>query len=164
MVNTNTPSGLVEASAVQSAQRLPLRLDVAQATAEALAMPPSAWQTHFNTGYHNGGWQAVALRESNAAALDIAPGDHALETYHDNATLAECPAIAQLVARIPCPLKSVRLMRLVSGGIIREHVDPGVSLESGEVRPLLTEGLLANRPRQTSGNVVLMKPATRQGR
>lgn len=109
-------------------------MDVALARAEALAMPPSAWQTHFNTGYHNGGWQAIALRESKAAALDIAPGDHALETYHDNATLAACPAIDQLVAQIPCPLKSVRLMRLVSGGIIREHVDAGVSLESGEVR------------------------------
>lgn len=97
-------------------------------------MPPSAWQTHFNAGYHNGGWQAIALRESRAAALDIAPGDHALETYHDNATLAACPGIAHLVAQIPCPLKSVRLMRLASGGIIREHVDEGVSLESGEVR------------------------------
>lgn len=134
MVTTNTPSGLVGASGVQSAHRLPLRLDVAQAMAEALAMPPTSWQTHFNTGYHNGGWQAIALRESHAAALDIAPGDHALETYHDNATLAACPAIAQLVAQIPCPLKSVRLMRLVSGGIIREHVDAGVSLESGEAR------------------------------
>lgn len=104
------------------------------ARAEALAIPPSAWQTHFNTGYHNGGWQAIALRESHAAVLDIAPGDYALETYHDNEMLAACPAIAQLVAQIPCPLKSVRLMRLSSGGIIREHVDDGVGLASGEVR------------------------------
>jgi hypothetical protein len=29
---------------------------------------------------------------------------------------------------------------------------------------LLAEGLLSNRPRQASGNVVLMTPATRQGR
>jgi len=29
---------------------------------------------------------------------------------------------------------------------------------------LLAEGLLANRPRQASGNVVVMNPATRQGR
>ncbi len=97
-------------------------------------MPTSAWKTHFNTGYHNGGWQAIALRESNMASLGIAPGEHALETYYDNAILAACPGIAQLVAHIQCPLKAVRLMRLVSGGIIREHVDAGVSLESGEVR------------------------------
>ena len=29
---------------------------------------------------------------------------------------------------------------------------------------LLAEGLLSNRPRQASGNVVVMNPATRQGR
>jgi mannose-6-phosphate isomerase-like protein (cupin superfamily) len=134
MLNTNSSHGSVGAPTVHDANRLALRLDVAMARAEALTIPPSAWQTHFNTGYHNGGWQAIAMRESSAAALNIAPGDHALDTYHDNETLAACPAIAQLIAQIPCPLKSVRLMRLASGGIILEHVDAGVSLASGEVR------------------------------
>lgn len=134
MQHTIAPSKLVAASGVHSANRLAAHMDVALATAEALAMPDTAWRNHFNTGYHSGGWQAIALRESSAAALDIAPGDHPLDTYHDNATMAACPGIAQLVAQIPCALKSVRLMRLSGGGIIREHVDVGVSLESGEVR------------------------------
>jgi hypothetical protein len=134
MLKTNSQSGPGKESVVESAKRLGLKLDVALATAEALALPNCAWQTHFNSGYHNGGWQAIALRESTDSPLDIAPGDHAIDSFHNNATWSACPALAQLVEQFQCPIKSVRLLRLASGGIIREHVDVGVSLEHGEVR------------------------------
>jgi hypothetical protein len=124
----------MNANLVNGACRLALRFDVELAAAEALAVPQAVWQTHFNSNYHNGGWQAVALRESELAVVDIAPGDHSLDSFRDSAMLANCPAIAQLAAQIPCPQRSIRIMRLASGGIIREHVDAGVSLASGEAR------------------------------
>lgn len=118
----------------KTSSRLIQHADMEAAKAEALALAPAAWQTHFNNAYHNGGWQAIALRESRLAAINIAPGEHALESFHDNALLASCPAIAQLIAHIPCSKKSIRLLRLNVGGIIHEHVDAGVTLASGEAR------------------------------
>lgn len=119
---------------MKPSSRLMQHVDMAAARAEALAVAPAAWQNHFNDAYHNGGWQAIALRESSLATIDIAPGEHEWASFHDNALLASCPAIAQLIAHIPCAKKSIRLLRLKAGGIIHEHVDAGVTLAAGEAR------------------------------
>jgi hypothetical protein len=129
-------------SEASHAVRLPMRPDIAKASTEALSISDEHWRQHFNTGYHNGGWQAVALRESSASHIDIMPGEFPEESYQDTALLATCPGIAGLVDLLRCSKKSVRLMRLLPGGQIREHVDGGVCLERGEARlhfPLSTD-------------------------
>lgn len=118
----------------QRACRLASNLDVEMARTEALAVPDVVWRTHFNSGYHNGLWQAIALRGSAFAMIDIVPGEYPLDSFQNNAMMESCPALAQLVAQMSCAQKSVRIMRLASGGVIREHVDAGVSLASGEAR------------------------------
>ena len=105
-----------------------------QALAEAKTLADTEWSPHFNQGKHNGGWQGVALRASALSKLAISPGEHAQEVYKDQAWLAECPGLAALISEIPCPLKSVRVLRLLPGGEIHEHRDAGVSLAHGEAR------------------------------
>lgn len=122
--------------------RLPFRSHVETALQECLALPESTWAAHFNTGYHNGHWHACALRGSTASPLDIAPGEGGVETYTDLPLLQALPSVQALLASIPCAMKSVRLMRLGAGGVIREHRDAGVGLAFGEARlhlPLQTD-------------------------
>ena len=45
-----------------------------------------------------------------------------------------CAAIQNLLAAWQCPLKSVRLLNLHSGSIIKEHCDHELSFEQGEAR------------------------------
>ena len=50
---------------------------------------------------------------------------------------------------------------ITKDGELKKRPDKGLA---GLEATLLAEGLLSNRPRQASGNVVVMNPATRQGR
>ncbi|SFE04294.1 aspartyl/asparaginyl beta-hydroxylase domain-containing protein [Paracidovorax konjaci] len=117
----------------------------AAALQEVLALPDTTWGPHFNLAKHNGGWHVAALRSTPRSPLPAAPGEFAADLFQDEGAMAQCPAVRALVAGIAgdAPLKSVRVLRLVPGGAIREHTDAGVGLRDGEVRlhlPLLTHG------------------------
>ena len=114
--------------------RLPIRSVVEGALRECLALPESAWGEHFNTGYHNGGWHACALRSSSTSPVAIAPGEADVESFEDLPLIENLPSLQALIATVPSPKKSVRLMRLGAGGVIREHRDNGLGLACGEAR------------------------------
>lgn len=99
------------------------------------------WETHFNHQYHSGGWRGLALRAPAGGSRRAHPGDAAVGDYSNTPLLERTPALAAVLAALPCPLKSVRLLTLEAGGWIREHRDPGVNLHHGEARlhvPILT--------------------------
>ena len=119
--------------------RLPLVFDAAPMLAEARAMG-EAWIAHFNTGYHDGGWQGVALRSTDGDARKLY-ADSRSGGLKDTEFMARCPAVAAALARIECPMRSVRLLRLAAGAVIREHSDDDLRFEAGEARlhiPLAT--------------------------
>jgi mannose-6-phosphate isomerase-like protein (cupin superfamily) len=54
--------------------------------------------------------------------------------FADTALLRRCPFLQRVLAAFACPLKAVRLLTLAPGAVIREHCDPGLRYEEGEVR------------------------------
>lgn len=122
--------------------RLPWRFDVVKALAEAQALPTHWWRAHFNQSKHDGGWHALALRQAEAAPLDVVPVEVGPAGYVASPALALCPAIAEILGTMALSFKSVRLMALDPGSEILEHADAGVCASRGEARlhvPLQTD-------------------------
>jgi hypothetical protein len=141
----NSGSHLDRASQIHSFSRLALRFDVQALLREANARGQQEWITHFNTGYHDGGWQGIALRAVNGEAGRLYPDPSQQSAIADTVILAECSAIQAALGAFQCPLRSVRLLRLAAGSFIREHRDDDLRFELGEARlhiPLATHPLV----------------------
>jgi Aspartyl/Asparaginyl beta-hydroxylase len=125
--------------------RLKLSFDAKALLREANARCEQEWITHFNTGYHDGGWHGIALRAVNGEAGRLYPDPAQDSAIADTAILAECSAIQDALCAFQCTLRSVRLLRLAAGSSIREHRDDDLRLELGEARlhiPLVTHPLV----------------------
>jgi mannose-6-phosphate isomerase-like protein (cupin superfamily) len=121
--------------------RLPLTFEVAPLLAELQSIGPERWIAHFNSGYHDGGWEGVALRSAQGEGGSLYSDPRRADAIRDTEWMARCPRIAAALARVACPLRAVRLLRLAAGGVIREHRDDDLRFEEGEARlhvPLVT--------------------------
>jgi Aspartyl/Asparaginyl beta-hydroxylase len=114
--------------------RLPLRFAADELARDLAGIAADAWITHFNAGYHDGGWSGVALRAVDGNAEQLYPGHLDTASHADTPLLARCPRIRAALARLYCPVQSVRLLRLSAGGVIHEHRDEGLRLELGLAR------------------------------
>ena len=120
---------------------LAFALSVESMRMEAETLSADCWQNHFNADYHDGGWQGASLRAvgGDAARLYIDPESQT--SIIDTPLLAGCPAIAAALKQFACPLRAVRLLRLLPGSVIREHRDYDLRFEDGAARlhiPLTT--------------------------
>jgi aspartyl/asparaginyl beta-hydroxylase (cupin superfamily) len=64
----------------------------------------------------------------------MAYSDPTATDWVDTPLLESCRAIQRVLARLECPIKSTRLMRLAAGAQILEHTDHELGYEDGEVR------------------------------
>jgi len=138
--------------------RLPLAFDVAPLLADVAALAGDRWTVHFNASYHDGGWQGVALRSVGGDAGRLHAGTHEAATVADTELMRACPGIATALARLRCPLRAVRLLRLAAGSTIREHHDEDLRFEDGEARlhiPLVTSPAVEF---YVDGERVMMEP------
>jgi Aspartyl/Asparaginyl beta-hydroxylase len=107
----------------------PLRRDLD--TASALG-----WTRHFVKQNYEGDWSIIPLRcvagETHPVRM-IYP-DPAAQSFVDTPLLEHCPAFRAVLAAFGCPLRTVRLMRLTPGSVIKEHTDVDLSFEDGMVR------------------------------
>lgn len=116
------------------ALRLPFRFDPGLLQADLDLVLNEAWEMHFNQGYYEGDWSGLPLR-AHSGATNLLPGAReAADAFADTPLLERCPAFQAVLACFECPLKSVRLLRLKAGSIIREHNDPDLGYAAGEVR------------------------------
>jgi hypothetical protein len=113
--------------------RLPITFDVAPLLAEVATLEERRWVSHFNANYHDGGWQGAALRSPGGDAGRLYP-DAGGGAQRDTELMAACPQIAAQLRRIESPLRSVRILRLAAGSVIREHRDDDLLPEAGEAR------------------------------
>jgi mannose-6-phosphate isomerase-like protein (cupin superfamily) len=121
--------------------RLPLAFDVTPMLAELGAIGAAQWVAHYNDGDHDGAWQGVALRGPGGDPANLHADRDEGGVIRDSGLLARLPHVAAALARIRCPLRSARLLRLEPGGVIREHRDDDLRFEEGEARlhiPLAT--------------------------
>jgi len=84
---------------------------------------------------YEGDWSVIPLR---SPAGEIHPGrminaDRDACAFVATPYLERCPYFRQVLDSFRCPLRVVRLMRLIPGSIIKEHTDLDLSFENGMV-------------------------------
>jgi hypothetical protein len=124
---------------MKDAVRLALHFDPAGLKADYMGIGAGDWTAHFNAKYFEGDWSGVALRAPEKAANPILPD--ANREACDTDLVAQYPHLHAVIEAFQCPLKSVRLLKLGAGSVIREHRDYDLGYEIGEVRihvPVIT--------------------------
>lgn len=121
-------------------QKLPFHFSAKQMQQEVSALS-SQWIAHYNQRDYEGSWTALPLRSINGA-MDNVLADGAENAVFNNTVLMEqCPYLQSVVNTLQCEKRSVRLLNLQAGAVIKEHKDVELSFESGEARihvPVMT--------------------------
>lgn len=135
--------------------RLPFAFDPAALAADLARFDEADWTEHFVRANYEGAWSVLPLRaaagETHRVRM-IFPNPTA-EHFVDTHYLDRAPALRAVLARLECPLKCARLMRLSAGSVIKEHDDFDPDSANGVARlhvPITTnpqvEFLLNRRP------------------
>lgn len=119
--------------------RLGISVPIAALQDEVSQLMVRSWLPHVNRADYDGAWDVMPLRcqRQHAGAHPILQGfalNDPAQAWDDLPVLHTCPAVRQLLSRLECRLKSVRLMRLHAGASIRPHRDAGLHMGCGEAR------------------------------
>ena len=114
--------------------RLALRFDPQRLQADLRRLASGAWTPHFNASFFEGDWSGIALRASPSDRGLYAGEANKAESFAGTEALEACPYFRGVLETFQCPLKSVRLLRLAAGSVIREHSDFDLGEELGDVR------------------------------
>lgn len=116
--------------------RLPFQFDPAALLHDLAALDSVEWTAHFVTQNYSGDWSVLPLRGKAGATHPVMMiySDPACTEFADTPFLEACPYYKKILARLECPLQSVRLMRLTPGSVIREHCDHDLDATTGNVR------------------------------
>jgi hypothetical protein len=142
-----TQQTTVNHAALAGAVPLDLLFDADRMAAEVQALDDLPWR--LNRPLSQGGlgpeedfdWRIISLRGPGGDPLRTDPGGPGLEEHADTPFLARCPYHAEVLAAIPAPLRSARLMALGAGAHIHEHCDGKLSYPWGTMRlhvPVIT--------------------------
>ncbi len=116
--------------------RLPLAFDPAPLVADIQALERGDWTEHFVKQNYDGEWSALPLRASATARHPIqmiypAPG---VTEFVDTDWRARMPGMSAVIDAFACPVRTVRLMRLAAGSVIKEHEDFELDVADGFAR------------------------------
>jgi hypothetical protein len=114
--------------------KLPIPVDLEGLRADLATIAAADFVPHFNDGYYEGDWSGVALRSTDGKATQIYPDPSRRDAHADTPVLAACPHVRELLSRLQCPVRAVRFLRLGPGSSIKEHADPDLGFDLGEVR------------------------------
>ena len=126
-----------------TALRLPFQFDRNLLKADLALIRRDEWTQHYNQRDYGGEWSGVALRSISGRADHLASQQQGQrDPFLDTDVLARCGYFRQILGQFQCTLKSVRLLNLAMGSFVREHTDPDLGYEDGEVRihvPIVTD-------------------------
>ncbi|MGR4866399.1 aspartyl/asparaginyl beta-hydroxylase domain-containing protein [Caulobacter sp. LARHSG274] len=116
--------------------RLPLSFDSAGLRGDLDKLSSIAWTSHFVRQNYEGDWSVIPLR---CAAGETHPirmiySDPTATVFEDTPMLAACDHFRAVVAVFACEVRSVRLMKLTPGSVIKEHTDLDLGVENGTAR------------------------------
>lgn len=113
---------------------LPFHFDPVRLQNDLALVGPDEWSPHYNERDFGGEWQGIALRSAAGSERDLHAGHAGSPVFRDTPLLARCGYFGEILSLFQCPLKSVRLLSLAPGSFIREHSDPALGFEDGEIR------------------------------
>jgi len=116
--------------------RLPLAFDPAPLVADLAALERGDWTEHFVKQNYDGEWSALPLRAPATARHPIqmiypAPG---VTDFVDTDWRKRMPGISAVIDAFACTVRTVRLMRLAAGSVIKEHEDFELDVADGFAR------------------------------
>jgi hypothetical protein len=116
--------------------RLPFDFDPVSLARDLASAVAGGWTKHFIRQNYEGAWEIIALRASACARHPSQRifANPFVDDFTDTEVLARCPYFRDILRRFSCPLRSVRLMRLGPGSVIKEHTDELIGVEDGIVR------------------------------
>jgi hypothetical protein len=114
--------------------KLPFHFDAQRLQEEAGRLNGPDWKLHYQTMHYEGDWKAIPLRSVGGQSGDIIISPLNDAAYEDTVFLDHCNYIKEILSFFRCPLMAVRLLKLNTGGVIKEHRDAELNFEKGEVR------------------------------
>ncbi len=116
--------------------QLPFSFDPVLLRRDLDALSATPWTAHFVRQNYDGDWSVIPLRcmAGETHPIRMIYSDPVATDFVDTPFLEPCPYFREVIAAFACPVRSVRLMRLTPGSVIKEHTDIDMGVESGSVR------------------------------
>jgi hypothetical protein len=116
--------------------QLPLSFDPVRLRRDLEVLSATPWTAHFVRQNYEGDWSVIPLRcmAGETHPIRMIYSDPTATVFQDTPLLEACPYFQAVIAAFACEVRSVRLMRLTPGSIIKEHTDLDLGVESGTAR------------------------------
>jgi len=116
--------------------RLPFNFDPCLLVRDLQTLASFDWIKHFVPQNYEGDWSVIPLRSKADARHPVMmiSADPSATEFEDTTMLRNCPYFREVLRTFECPLRTVRLMRLTPGSVIKEHHDVQLSVEEGTAR------------------------------
>jgi len=116
--------------------RLPFTFDPLLLARDLQGLAAFGWTKHFVPQNYVGNWSVIALRSKAGARHPVMmiSSDPTATAFEDTPMLQGCAYFREVLDTFECPLRTVRLMRLTPGSVIKEHTDLALSAEEGTAR------------------------------
>lgn len=142
--------------------QLPLSFDPILLRRDLDTLSSVAWISHFVIQNYEGDWSVIPLRGVAGATHPVMQiySDPTATAFEDTPMLAACGYFQRVLAAFQCEVRSVRLMRLTPGSVIREHSDNDLDVAMGAARihiPITTSPEVDFR---LNGARVVMEPGS----
>lgn len=122
--------------AIPDRVKLPFTFDPILLRRDLDALSSEEWIAHFVEQNYEGDWSAIPLRCAAGARhpIQMIYSDPLATEFVDTPMLQASPYFREALAGFACEVRSVRLLRLTPGSIVKEHTDHDLAAEHGTVR------------------------------
>jgi hypothetical protein len=115
---------------------LPFRFDPLLMQRDLDALAAVKWTNHFVRQNFEGSWSVIPLRAPKGATHPsrMIYSDPTCKEFVPTPFLDASPYFNQILSYFKCEFRTVRLMKLTPGSIIKEHEDPDLDFNQGQAR------------------------------
>lgn len=116
--------------------RLSFSFDPKLLARDLASLSSATWVSHYVRQNYEGDWSVLPLRApaGETHPIRMINAHPTCHEFVDTPLLDASPYLREVIDTFRAPLRTVRLMRLAAGSMIKEHEDMDLSFEEGTVR------------------------------